>query len=84
MHEHAWVTVISGEVEVTSGGHTTTGGPGLLINFAPGEIHAVCARETTRLLLILTPWPGDGHPGTMALTDKQTVRQRAAEYRRDR
>ena len=83
VHEHAWVTVISGEVEITTEDQATSGGVGLMVEFAPGERHAVHARTTTRLLLILTPWPGDGHPGAMALADKQTVRQRAAERRRN-
>lgn len=83
VHEHAWVTVISGEVEITASDQTTSGGAGLIVEFVPAERHAVHARTTARLLLLLTPWPGDGHPGAMALADKQTVRQRAAEYRRN-
>jgi len=81
VHEHAWVVVISGEVEVTTDDQTESGGSGLMVEFAPAERHAVHARTATRLLLILTPWPGDGHPGAMTLADKQTVRQRAAEHR---
>lgn len=82
VHEHAWLAVISGEVEITADDKTTSGGVGLLVEFAPGERHAVHARTAARLLLLLTPWPGDGHPGAMALADKQTVRQRAAEHNR--
>ena len=81
VHEHAWVTVISGEVEITAADQATSGGVGLMVEFAPGERHAVHARTAARLLLLLTPWPGDGHPGAMELADKQTVRQRAAERR---
>ncbi|MBO0767447.1 MAG: cupin domain-containing protein [Solirubrobacterales bacterium] len=81
VHEHAWVTVLSGQVEVTSAEQTVSGGTGLMFSFAPSERHAVHAREDTRLLLILTPWPGDGHPGAMSLADKRTVRSRAAEHR---
>ena len=83
MHERAWVSVIDGEVEITTtAGESVTGGSGLMVEFAPGERHAVHARTTARLLLLLTPWPGDGHPGAMPLSDKATVRQRAAEQRR--
>jgi hypothetical protein len=32
-------------------------------------------------LLLLTPWPGRGHPGTMPDADKAQVRERAAERR---
>jgi hypothetical protein len=31
--------------------------------FDPRERHTVTARTDTRLLLVLAPWPGDGHPG---------------------
>lgn len=82
VHERAWVTVIAGEVQITAaGGERVTGASGLMVEFAPGERHAVLARTTARLLLLLTPWPGDGHPGAMPLSDKATVRQRAAEHR---
>ena len=82
VHERAWVTVIDGEVEITtSAGQTVAGGSGLMVEFAPGERHAVLAHTTARLLLLLTPWPGQGHPGAMSLSDKATVRQRAAEHR---
>jgi quercetin dioxygenase-like cupin family protein len=82
VHERAWVTVIDGEVEITTArGESVTGGSGLMVEFAPGERHAVLAQRTARLLLMLAPWPGDGHPGAMSLEDKATVRQRAAEHR---
>ena len=82
VHERAWVTVIDGEVEITTArGDRVAGGSGLMVEFVPGERHAVLAQRTARLLLLLTPWPGHGHPGTMSLEDKATVRQRAAEHR---
>jgi quercetin dioxygenase-like cupin family protein len=82
VHERAWISVIDGEVEITTAaGETVAGGSGLMVEFAPGERHAVRALTTARLLLLLTPWPGDGHPGTMPLSDKAAVRQRAAEHR---
>ena len=83
VHERAWVIVTSGEVEIsTPRGETIRGGSGLLVEFAPGERHAVQARTDARLLLLLTPWPGDGHPGAMSLDDKAHVRERAAEQNR--
>jgi quercetin dioxygenase-like cupin family protein len=82
VHERAWVSVIDGDVEITtSDGERVAGASGLVVEFAPGERHAVRALTPARLLLLLIPWPGDGHPGTMALSDKATVRQRAAEHR---
>ena len=63
VHERAWLVVISGAIEVDdAGGDTTRGGPGLLAVFDPNERHEVRASEDSRLLLLLSPWPGEGHP----------------------
>jgi redox-sensitive bicupin YhaK (pirin superfamily) len=59
VHERAHVIVVEGEVEIGD----VTGGPGLLAIFDPGERHEVRARTEARLLLVLAPWPGAGHPG---------------------
>jgi quercetin dioxygenase-like cupin family protein len=80
VHERAWLLIISGEAQIgLTAGETTTGGPGLLAEFAPGERHEVTATSDARLLLLLTPWPGDGHPGAMTIEQKHDVRRRAAE-----
>lgn len=82
VHERAWVTVLDGEVEITTTeGEKVVGGCGLTVEFAPRERHAVHARATARLLLLLTPWPGQGHPGTMPLEDKAHAREHAAGHR---
>ena len=59
VHERAYVVVIEGEVEL--GG--ASGGPGLAVVFDPNERHTVTAQSDARLLLVLAPWPGNGHPG---------------------
>jgi redox-sensitive bicupin YhaK (pirin superfamily) len=59
VHERAYVVVIDGEVELGD----ATGGPGFAAVFDPHERHAVRAKSDARLLLVLAPWPGDGHPG---------------------
>jgi redox-sensitive bicupin YhaK (pirin superfamily) len=59
VHERAYVVVIDGDVEIGD----TTAGTGSLVVFAPKERHAVKATRDARLLLVLAPWPGDGHPG---------------------
>jgi redox-sensitive bicupin YhaK (pirin superfamily) len=59
VHERAYVVVIEGDVEVAG----TAGGPGFAAVFDPGERHGIRARSDARLLLVLAPWPGDGHPG---------------------
>jgi len=81
VHERAWVAVLDGEVEITtSAGGNVVGGSGLLVEFAPNERHAVHARTDARLLLLLTPWPGVGHPGAMTLDQKADARHAAAEH----
>jgi quercetin dioxygenase-like cupin family protein len=63
VHERATVIVVSGEVEFQdSAGESVSGGPGLLAVFDPKERHEVRAAEDSRLLLLLSPWPGSGHP----------------------
>ena len=64
VHERAYVVVVDGEVEVSDGSSSATGGPGLLATFAPHERHTVKAVTDARFLLVLAPLPGDGHPGT--------------------
>jgi quercetin dioxygenase-like cupin family protein len=82
VHERTWLLVIGGEVVV--GGPASehaTGGAGLLVELAPGERHEVEARTDARLLLLLTPWPGAGHPGGMTIREKLYARRRAAKQR---
>src|SRR2546422_611919 len=55
------------------------GGTGLLVELAPSERHEVIALETARVLLLLTPWPGPGHPGAMTITQKLYARRHAAK-----
>jgi quercetin dioxygenase-like cupin family protein len=63
VHERAWLVVTDGEIEIDdAGGGSVTGGPGLLAAFDPNERHEVRATEDARLLLLLSPWPGEGHP----------------------
>lgn len=80
VHERAWVTVVEGEVAITTtaGGEQVIGGPGMLVEFDPSERHRVDAHTDARLLLLLTPWPGSGHPGAMRVEDKARVRESAA------
>jgi quercetin dioxygenase-like cupin family protein len=81
VHERARLVVVDGEVDVSAlGGETVAADAGHLFEFDPGERHTVSARSDTRLLLILTPWPGDGHPGAMTLEQKAEARERAAQH----
>jgi quercetin dioxygenase-like cupin family protein len=85
VHEGAWITIVSGEVTITSHtGQTIDAAPGTLAQLAPQERHEVQAIVDSRLLLLLAPWPGSGHPGAMTLMEKTEVRSRAAERARSR
>ena len=62
-HQRAWVVVAAGRVEIESDdGEVVSGSTGLLAGFDPNERHEVRALEDSRLLLVLSPWPGVGHP----------------------
>jgi quercetin dioxygenase-like cupin family protein len=63
VHERAWLLVISGAIEIAEpGGEPVAGGAGMLASFAPNERREVTATEDALLLLVLSPWPGEGHP----------------------
>jgi|SRR3954447_11407416 len=63
VHEHAWLHVHRGAVEVGLNGDVTAARPGAVVHWRPGERHVVRATEDALLLLLLAPWPGEGHPG---------------------
>jgi quercetin dioxygenase-like cupin family protein len=74
---------VHGAVTVTQpDGQVVEAEPGMLVYVAPKERHAVTAVSDARMLLLLTPWPGPGHPGAMTLEQKADVRDRAAERAR--
>jgi quercetin dioxygenase-like cupin family protein len=80
VHESALITVIDGEVTITSQtGQSIDAKPGVVVQIAAQERHEVTALTDSRLLLLLTPWPGAGHPGAMTLQQKTDVRERAAQ-----
>lgn len=66
VHERAYLLVIEGEIAIEHDGEILTGGPGLLAHFAPNQRRAVTAVRDSRLVLILAPWPGAGHPSQRA------------------
>jgi quercetin dioxygenase-like cupin family protein len=61
VHENAWVFIIDGTVEVAAGVETAMVGAGSLLRFEPAERHSLAAKTGARILLLLTPWPGEGH-----------------------
>jgi quercetin dioxygenase-like cupin family protein len=62
VHERAYLLVAEGEIEVSKDGQSVTGGPGFLSHFEPNERRTVRAVSDARLVLVLAPWPGVGHP----------------------
>ena len=63
VHERAWLLVVSGSIEIDGGdGDSAAGGAGFLAEFDPNERREVRANDDARLLLLLAPWPGEGHP----------------------
>ena len=65
VHERAWLVVVDGEIEVSEPGEEPIACEhGALAEWDPGERHQVTAVSDARLLLLLTPWPGDGHPSS--------------------
>jgi quercetin dioxygenase-like cupin family protein len=62
VHERAYLVVAAGEIEIAQGSETVSGGPGFLAHFEPHERHEVRATSDARLVLLLAPWPGEGHP----------------------
>ena len=81
VHERARVLVVDGDVDVAEvDGGSDSAGAGHLFEFEPGERRTIVARSDARLLMVLSPWPGDGHPGAMTLEEKSEAREKAAEH----
>jgi quercetin dioxygenase-like cupin family protein len=59
--ENAWITVLDGSVQITAGGESVDAGRGTLVRFDPDERHALRSEAGARILMLLAPWPGDGH-----------------------
>lgn len=59
--ERAWICVVDGAVQVEAAGESFEAGVGTLLTFDPRERHAVRSRDGARILIVLAPWPGEGH-----------------------
>ena len=62
VHERTYMLVADGEIEITTDGQAVRGGAGFLSHFEPAERREVRALKDSRLVLVLAPWPGVGHP----------------------
>ncbi len=65
-HERGYLIVIEGQIEIAQGDETTGGGAGFLAEFDPNERREITAKEDSRLVLMLGPWPGEGHSSQRA------------------
>ena len=61
VHERAWLMVVQGSVHIEAGPSVVEAEPGTLLTFEPGKRHRVVSEQGAQILLILAPWPGDGH-----------------------
>jgi quercetin dioxygenase-like cupin family protein len=59
--EAALLLVVSGRVRVETATETIDAGAGELFRFDPAERHSVGSPAGARVLLTLSPWPGEGH-----------------------
>lgn len=62
VHERTYLVVADGEIEISNDGQAVRGGPGFLSHFEPAERRGVRAVSDSKLVLVLAPWPGMGHP----------------------
>jgi quercetin dioxygenase-like cupin family protein len=61
LHESALVDVVAGTVSLEMDGQEVECAAGTLLSFAPGETRSLRALGSSRILLLLAPWPGVGH-----------------------
>ena len=59
--ERALVAVVEGAVRVQSGSETIEGREGAFFSFDADERRSISTESGARILLVLAPWPGEGH-----------------------
>lgn len=59
--ESALLLVVAGQVRVEAGDESVDAGPETLFRFDPDERHSVTCESAAKVLLMLAPWPGEGH-----------------------
>ncbi|MEA2149948.1 MAG: hypothetical protein QOD69_1778 [Solirubrobacteraceae bacterium] len=73
VHERAYLVVADGEIQISQDGSSVTAGSGFLSHFEPNERWTVRALSDARLVLVLAPWPGVGHPSRVAQARGQDI-----------
>ena len=59
--EHTFIVVVDGTARIETGGETLEADAGTLIAFEPDERRVVASDSGAKILLLLAPWPGEGH-----------------------
>ena len=59
--EHAILVIVDGTAQIEAAGETLDAGVGTMVAFDPDERHIVASDSGAKILLMLAPWPGDGH-----------------------
>lgn len=59
--EHAFLVVVQGIARVKAGADVLDADAGTLVAFEPDERRVVGSEDGAKILLLLAPWPGEGH-----------------------
>jgi len=59
--EHAFLVVVDGAAQIEAGSDKLEAGVGTMVAFDPDERHVVASDSGAKILLMLAPWPGEGH-----------------------
>jgi quercetin dioxygenase-like cupin family protein len=59
--EHAFIVVVDGTARIEAGGEMLEADAGTMVAFDPDERRVVASESGAKLLLLLAPWPGEGH-----------------------
>ena len=59
--EHAFIVVVDGTARIQAGDETVDADAATMVAFEPDERHVVASDSGAKILLLLAPWPGEGH-----------------------
>jgi quercetin dioxygenase-like cupin family protein len=59
--EHTFIVVVDGTARIETGAETLEADAGTLVAFEPDERRIVASDSGAKILLMLAPWPGEGH-----------------------
>ena len=59
--EHTFIVVVDGTARIETSGEKLEADAGTLVAFEPDERRIVASDSGAKILLLLAPWPGEGH-----------------------